>query len=182
MVTDKQKKWLEHLSDSNSTTITPFNPQVKDDFFILKNELQQIVGKDVNITLKGSSNLSISGKGELDVYIPVSPNKFDSILKKLINVCGEPGSHYPNERARFNRLVNNTKAEIFVINSEAEGWIQLNIFEDWLKSHPEDIKQYEELKASLAGKSSKAYYIEKTAFFNSIIGKAAKEKSSDKVH
>lgn len=142
MLTDKQKKWLEHLSNSNSTKIIPFNPQVRNDFYKLKKELQEILGKDVDITLKGSSSLGISGKGELDVYIPVPTGKFDNTLQKLINVYGEPGSHYPLERARFNRWVNNSEAEVFLINSDNESWAQLNIFENWLKSHPKDLKQY----------------------------------------
>ncbi|MBI4028874.1 MAG: GrpB family protein [Candidatus Blackburnbacteria bacterium] len=182
MLTDKQEKWLEHLSDSDTTKITPFNPQVKNDFLKLKKELEAIVGKDVDITLRGSSSFGISGKGELDIYIPVSLDRFDTILQKLIKAYGKPGSLYPNERSRFNRFVNDTKAEVFLINSDADGWLQLNIFEDWLKNHPEDLQQYEEFKASLEGKSGRACYTEKTAFFNSIIDKASKEKSSDKVH
>lgn len=179
MLTDKQKKWLDHLSDSNFTKIKPFKSQVKSDFYDLKKQLQEIVGKDVDVTLKGSNSLGISGKGELDVYLPVPTGKFDRTLQKLINAYGEPGSHYPLERARFNRVVNNTEAEVFLINSDNESWAQLNIFENWLKSHPKDLKQYKELKANLAGKSTREYYTEKTAFFNLIIEKASKEESSD---
>lgn len=176
MLTSKQKKWLEHLSNSNSTKIIPFKSQVRNDFYDLKKELQEIVGKDVDVSLKGSSNLGISGKGELDVYIPVPSDKFDYILQKLINAYGEPGSHYPLERARFNKFVNKTEAEVFLINSDRDSWAQLNIFESWLKSHPKDLKQYENLKTSLVGKSTRTYYTEKLNFFNSIIEKASKEK------
>src|SRR3989344_482456 len=120
MFTDKQKKWLEHLSDSDFTKNIPFTSQVINDFYELRKELQEIVGKEVDVTLKGSSSLGISGKGELDVYIPVPTDKFDKTLQKLINAYGEPGSHYPLERARFNRMVNKTEAEIFLINSDNE--------------------------------------------------------------
>ncbi len=175
MITDKQRLWLDHLSTSNKTIISPFNPKVKDDFLELKREIQETLGNDVSITLRGSSSLEISGKGELDIYIPVDPKEFEMIFKKLVIAYGEPKSHYQNERARFNIKTRNSKAEVFLINKDSEGWKQMNIFEKWLKNHPEDLKKYEELKLKLVGRNSKDYYTEKMIFFNSIIDKATKE-------
>ena len=174
MLTDKQEKWLEHLSDTNKTVLNPFNTKVLIEFISLKKKLQKILGRDTAILLKGSSSLGISGKGELDVYIPVSRSDFDSTFGKLESVIGQPGSYYPYEGVRFNLVENKTQVELFLIN--AESWKQLNIFEDWLRCHPEDLQNYEKIKVSLVGKSTQEYYKKKLIFFNTIIEKSTSQK------
>ena len=171
MVTDEQKKWIDHLS-TNPIAIVPFNPNFPSLFEKQKKELLKILGNDVEIVHRGASNMGISGKGELDIYIPVPVQRFDEILEKLVHAYGEPRSLYSYERARFNSKVDGVHAEIFLINEEAIGWKQGTVFETYLKTHPEDLKIYEQLKASLHGSTTKEYYRKKTEFFNSILEKA----------
>lgn len=90
-------------------------------FIKQKKELLEILDRKSLIVHRGASGLGISGKGELDIYVPVSLEHFDSILKLLINAYGKPGSLYPEERARFNRKIEDIPVEIFLINREGEG-------------------------------------------------------------
>ena len=171
MLSDKQKIWIDHLLDTDKIQIVPFNTNVKDIYLMIEKELHEVLGKEISITLRGSGSLGISGKGALDVYIPVMPKDFEMNLKMLIQKYGKPRSLYGNERARFNRKIDNMKIEVFLINRETEGWKQLNIFEEWLKTHVKDLKAYEKLKAGLHGVSTREYYTKKTEFFNYILKK-----------
>ena len=114
MLTEDQVKWINHLSATNKTIITPYNPKSKILFKKQKTELHKILGKDITIVHRGASNLGISGKGELDIYIPVPVDKFDELLAKLIHAYGEPGSLYSLERARFNRKVDGVIAALLM--------------------------------------------------------------------
>lgn len=176
MLTDEQRKWLEHLTDTNHTAISAFNPHVIDVFRELEKELQTVVGEATPIILRGSSNLQIAGKGELDVYIPVPERELTLLVDKIAHVYGDPGSHYHNERARFNLKRNNMEIEVFVINRNSPSWKALNTFEEWLTTHPKDLKSYEDLKQSLEGVSTKVYYTKKLEFLNTILRKATKRK------
>jgi GrpB-like predicted nucleotidyltransferase (UPF0157 family) len=172
MLTSQQKKWLEHLRVDDHTSVTPYDPKVKEVFLKVQQELQEVLGPSVSIQLRGSSALGIGGKGELDVYIPVDSEVFAQTLKALTQKYGTPGSHYPLERARFNLKRDGALIELFLINNQAEGWINLNMFEEYLLAHPDELRKYEQLKESLEGKSTQEYYTVKLEFFNQILEKA----------
>jgi GrpB-like predicted nucleotidyltransferase (UPF0157 family) len=172
MLTDNQEIWLAHLSNTDVTKIYPYNEGSKNLFEKQKSELKSILGSEVRIVHRGASSLGISGKGELDIYIPVSLNDFDYYLKILTKYYGTPGSLYPGERARFNIKIDSVLAEIFLINDDSEGWKNGIKFESWLKKHPNDMKRYADLKESLNGESSREYYTRKLEFINDILEKA----------
>jgi GrpB-like predicted nucleotidyltransferase (UPF0157 family) len=170
MLTPDQEKWIEHLSN-NPISIHPYNPESKEAFEKLKKELQDILG-NIEIVHRGASSLEISGKGELDIYIPVIESQFDHYLKKLMQAYGKPGSLYPLERVRFNRKVDGIEAEIFLINKKAQGWIDGQTFENYVKAHPDVLAEYAKLKESLNGLPTKEYYRKKLEFYNEILEKA----------
>lgn len=172
MLTPDQETWLSQLSN-NPISIHPYNPKSKKAFEKQKKELKEILG-DVNVVHRGASSLGISGKGELDIYIPVTELEFNTYLEKLVKAFGKPGSHYPLERARFNRKIDGILAEIFLINKKAQGWIDGLTFENYLKNHPDTLADYAKLKESLNGLSTKEYYRAKLEFYNKILEKSTK--------
>jgi GrpB-like predicted nucleotidyltransferase (UPF0157 family) len=120
---------------------------------------------------RGATSLGISGQGELDVYIPVSAEKFDSLLIPLAKEFGKAGSIYPRERARFVTYVDETKVEIFVINEKGKSWKDGCAFENYLKTHQKYLKAYEKLKEDARGLSTRTYYRKKIEFINGILHK-----------
>src|SRR5437588_583918 len=122
MLTDDQKKWINHLSDTDAVKIVPYNQKVKEIFSKQKTELQSILGNDTAIVHRGASSLGIPGKGEVDLYIPVEESQFDSYLEKLQKAYGDSNSLYHKERARFNRKHEGILVEIFLINQNSQGW------------------------------------------------------------
>lgn len=169
MLTQKQEEWLNHLSDTNKVKILPYNPKVKDIFEVEKEEIQSILGKDVEVVHRGASNMGISGKGDLDLYIPVKVADFDIYLNKLVKSFGKPGSLYPSERARWNKEVDNIEVEIFLINKEHPAWIESSIFENYLKTHSEALEEYRIIKEKAEGVSTREYYRIKLEFMNKIL-------------
>lgn len=174
MLTDQDEQWLQHLSTTHKVKIIPYNPKVKEIFEKQKEEIKSILGKDIEVVLKGAVSLEIPGKGELDIYIPVSVECFDNYLEKLVTVYGIPGRLYPNLRARFNRKIEKTEVEIFLINKASPDWIKGNIFEKYLKSHPSALKEYIKLKEKSKGLNTRGYYKKKLEFYNMILEKASK--------
>lgn len=151
-------------------TIVPYNPKTKDIFKIIKTDLQKILG-NVRILHRGSTNLKISGQGEIDLYIPITRKRFNTYVNKLTNHLGEPGSVYALKRARFVKYVDDIKIEIFVINKNDSGWKESIQFERYLKNNPKALQEYEILKLKADGSSLREYYTAKTMFINKVINR-----------
>lgn len=169
MLSQKQKDWLNHLSDTDKVKITPYSPKVKGVFKKLKLELKRILGEDSVILHEGASAWGISGKGDVDIYIPVPVKEFNNTYEKLKAFLGEPGSYYQDERVRWNKEVDSTEVEIFLVNHEANFWKDSIIFWKYIKSNPEALEEYRIVKEEAGGTSTREYYTRKTEFINKIL-------------
>lgn len=173
MITAEQNKWIEHLSDENKIKIVPFDPTAEDKFQKVKQKIQRSLGKDTIIIHRGASSLGISGQDEIDIYVPVPPTKFNLLIEPLKNLFGEPGSHYPLERARFVTEEAGKHIDVFLINEECDGWVNGVKFENYVRTHPEALEAYRELKEDGDGLSVREYYRRKIEFFNDIVKTAS---------
>ncbi|MDB5259145.1 MAG: hypothetical protein JWO73_353 [Candidatus Taylorbacteria bacterium] len=173
MITPDQEKWLAHLQDDNCTVILPHDPKAAEKFERIKKLIASLIGSSVPVHHCGASSMGISGQGELDIYIPVSAEKFDSMLIPLEDIFGKPGSVYALDRARFVTRIDGAKAEIFLVNEKGRSWTDGCRFEGYLKSHPDALAAYAKMKEEGNGLSTQAYYRRKTEFINGILSKAA---------
>lgn len=171
MLTPEQEKWIAHLSDTDTVKIVPFDKVAGEKFASVKQKIQETIGNDFSIEHHGATSLGISGQDEIDVYIPVVLEAFDSLVAKLKEIFGEPRSLYPLERVRFVTEENGKHIDIFVINKERDDWKNLLKLETYLKVHPEALEEYEKLKESGNGQSVREYYRSKLIFFNQILSK-----------
>lgn len=169
MLNTKQEEWILHLSTDSKIKIIPFDKSAEEKFERIKFIIKQKLGKDREVMHCGSTSLKISGQDEIDVYIPVSKNAFDEHINPLIELFGEPRSNYPMERVRFVTNIDGKHIDVFLINREAEGWINGLKFENYLKNNRDFLKEYEDLKQSLDGESVQNYYRKKTEFINKIL-------------
>lgn len=174
MLSKKQKDWLNHLSSDKKISILPFDSRVNEIFLKIKEKIQSNLGKNTRVEHRGASGLGISGQDEIDVYVPVQPSEFDSYIPKMSKVFGEPRSLYPLERVRFSEEVDGKKIDLFLINEEHKDWLKGVKFENYLKSHPKDLKKYKKLKEEMNGFTVKDYYTRKNEFINKILKKADK--------
>lgn len=175
MLSKKQQDWLKHLSSEKKINILLFDTNTEKIFFKIKNKIQDNLGKGTRVEHRGASSLGISGQDEIDVYVPVSPKKFDSYIPKMIKIFGEPRSAYPLERIRFNEEIDGKKIDLFLINEQHNDWINGCRFENYLKSHPKEfLEKYKKLKEEMNGFSVKDYYTKKNIFISRILNKTNK--------
>lgn len=173
MITKKQQKWIDHLSDTDKIKIVPFDPTSEVKFQKIKQKIRDFLGKDISVFHRGASSLGISGQDEIDIYVPVPPAQFNSLIEPLKKLFGKPTSHYPLERVHFVTEVDSKHTDIFLINEDSEGWKQGVAFENYLKSHPETLEAYRKLKEDGNGLSGREYYRRKLDFFNNILTKCS---------
>ncbi len=169
MLNPKQKRWVNHLSDTDKIKIIPYDPTSEEKFQMVKERVQKALGKKYHIEHRGASGMGISGQDEIDTYIPVSVEEFDSLIPKLKELFGEPGSHYPLDRVRFKTFIDGKRIDIYLINKEASSWLDGVKFENYIKSHPESLDEYRKLKEDGNGLSIREYYRRKIIFMNEIL-------------
>ena len=171
MLTEEQEKWINHLSDTDKIKIVPFNPRSQEEFEKVKSLIQSKISPTVRVEHRGASYLGISGQNEIDIYVPVPKNLFNSFVIQLSELFGEPHRIYPLERARFNAPNNGIRIDIHLVNEEHANWSNSEKFEDYLKAHPEALEEYRLLKEAGNGLSTRKYYRQKVEFINDILAK-----------
>jgi GrpB-like predicted nucleotidyltransferase (UPF0157 family) len=169
MLTQNQEKWVNHLSDKSKIKIIPFDPTCQEKFEKIRTIIQLKLGLIIQVEHCGATSLGISGQDEIDIYVPVLPEVFNDYLIPMIELFGEPKSYYPIERARFVIFEDGKHIDVFLINKESLGWINGLKFENYLKTHPEDLEKYKILKEQGDGLSTREYYRRKIEFINEIL-------------
>ncbi|QQS38378.1 GrpB family protein [Candidatus Woesebacteria bacterium] len=177
-LTKSQQRWINHLSDTDTITILPFDKTASIKFEMVQKLIQDKLGSEIPVEHHGASSLGISGQDEIDIYIPVPKVKFVPLSKELTKIFGAPRSFYPYERARFVTNVDRKNIDIFLVNKSHKNWKNSEIFSNYLKTHPKDLDTYRLLKERGNGTSMREYYRKKTLFINKIVQKASEQPSS----
>ncbi len=172
MLTSEQQKWVDHLSDTDTISIVPFDQTAEEKFIFVKERIRSALGAYVPVEHHGAASLGISGQDEIDIYVPIPMEKFDAFLELLKELFGEPRSTYPLRRARFVTDVDGKHADVFLITESSDDWLRSIAFETHLKNHPDDLDAYRKLKERSAGLSVREYYRRKIEFINGILKKS----------
>jgi GrpB-like predicted nucleotidyltransferase (UPF0157 family) len=174
MLTEGQKKYLSKLSSEkadNIISIKPYDPKTSAlaDKIIskIKDEIP-----DVDVRFMGASALEISGQNDIDIYV-ITSGKNKETYKNILNKI------FPELSGNINTLVNFHKwnwedkgleVSVYLSNPEEQKFQeQLDIF-DLLKSNQNILKEYENLKLSMNGKTYKEYQTAKYEFYNRVLG------------
>jgi len=175
MLTVKQKKWIANLSDEDTIEIFPFDKSSQQKFEKIKKTIRASLGNKTRVEHRGSTRLGIAGQDEIDAYIPVSSDIFykKTLVPELIKIYGSPKSIHQT-RIRFQVIESGKKIDIFLIDEESDEWLNGVEFENYLETHKEALKEYEELKYSCNGLSTRKYYEKKVAFINNILSRQIK--------
>lgn len=173
-LTKDQEVWINHLSETDTISIHPYDPSAENIFLEVKNRIQASLGKDILLEHHGATRFKISGQDELDLYIPVIPEMFEEMVRRVTSLLGPPKSHYKLERARFPLFVRNKKVDVFMVNKNHNVWKRSVIFEEYLIANPNALERYRVLKEEGNGLSVREYYKRKTEFINEIVSTANK--------
>lgn len=172
MITKSQKKWLDHLSDTDLIKIVPYDTKSPLIFNRVRKAVNKALGEGHKVVHRGASYLKISGQDEIDIYVPVSPADFNKTVKRLTETFSKPKSLYPLIRARFRLEGFDKHIDVFVINKEDKNWTDSEKFTNYLIKHPRIFEEYRQLKENSDGLSVRDYYTRKIEFINNILTKA----------
>ena len=167
------KGWFDKFSTTEKVKILPPNPRLNELGEEFLDFLTHLLGKDIEIERRGASTLGISGKGEMDIYVRVFPEQFSRCLKILKEKYGKPGG-VEELRARFNSIYKGIEVEIILIHKDHPDEIEGRKFFNYLKTHPEALKEYERVKKKYAQVSEREYYLQKDKFIKKILKLADK--------
>lgn len=170
MLSEKQKKWINHLPDDDKINILPFDEESQKYFKEVKEKIQNSINNKINVEQRGSTSLGIAGQNEIDIYVPLSANDFYAkiLIPEFTKMFGSPKSIHQT-RVRFQIIQNEKNLDIFLIDKESDEWMNGVRFEEYLKNHEEALNEYEKLKYACNGYSTKKYYEEKVEFINKIL-------------
>jgi len=180
----------EHEYDPNWVQLNRYKTSWRDDFNLEKTVLLRDLGDAVlDIQHVGSTSIpGLSAKPIIDIIVGVSDlDAFDiQNVGKLENAeysyrgdAGVPG------RIFFRKGKPRAKFHLSIATINGDYWNKQIVFRDYLRTHPQDAKEYEELKVQLARQypNDRAVYTSlKNPLITSILEKAnswQKDTSSD---
>jgi GrpB-like predicted nucleotidyltransferase (UPF0157 family) len=165
MFTPDEKDYLSKITDK-TVRVFPYNPEVGK----IAEELIQSVNDiypDLEVQHMGASALGISGQNDIDIYSFSDPKDFNKYLPGLIKLFGEP-LHKHETFCEWKFKKDGFDIEFYLAARDSETMQkQIKVFEI-LRDNPDLLRQYEELKSSMNGKSFRQYQEKKYEFYHKI--------------
>lgn len=157
----------------------PYDPIYPKFFDKEKNRLKKFLGKYVLIEHVGSTSIpGMGGKGIIDIAIATNGKKdLPGVSSKLI----EAGYYYDPDDGTKDRwfhgrkVSDNERYHVHLTFKGSRDWMEIISFRDYLKTHQEDFKRYEEVKRQAveeANQDKEIYINIKEPFILEIIKKA----------
>lgn len=150
-----------------------------------KRKLQKILGKQVIIEHIGSTAIpETAGKGIIDIMLAFRKQEE---IKEAVNILTESGYHLWEDRDRNDRIfMSSTELpesqlgdiHLHLTTADSQSFKNALLFRDYLTRHPNERKQYVDLKYAIAkevGYNRIKYTQKKHSFINKILELARKE-------
>jgi GrpB-like predicted nucleotidyltransferase (UPF0157 family) len=160
--------------------IVPYNPQWKIEFNNIKEMISTYIG-DLIISIEHVGSTSIEGlsaKPIIDLDVVIEDN---AVLPKIIERLKKFGFEHEGNlgvegREAFRRTYEDghMKYHLYVCPKDGKGFLEHIAFRDYLRTHEEPRKEYEELKIRLAEtyrNNIDQYILNKKEFVESILNK-----------
>jgi hypothetical protein len=123
---------------------------------------------DLPVYLIGSTGLQISGRGDIDLYASAPSARIPSLSDQLSVYLGLPCKIRPKFR-EWCLKIDGYLVEFVLIDPQTMRFKkQIRLF-NILKNHPDLLHEYENIKVSSVGLSSKEYEWRRMEFFNRIL-------------
>jgi GrpB-like predicted nucleotidyltransferase (UPF0157 family) len=164
---EKQKKYLETISDSEMVVIRPWDPKTELVAKKLMDDMRSAV-PDLEVFHTGAAALKISGKNDLDFSILGVPKDFDNYLPALVKVLGEPQKR-GKENVRWEITRDGFPVDVHLTNKDSLGWKEHRKVFELLRDGPQLLEEYRILKEQSAGVSLREYQRRKYEFYNKIV-------------
>lgn len=166
MLTEGQKNYLMKLSPERADSIIkikPFNSSLA----FIANRIIEKIKKEVSTAdprFMGASALGISGQNDIDIYVICSQDLKEGYVLKLGKIFGE------QTKSKWHWFEEGQEVSVYLSDPEDDKFKeQLEIFKIF-KNNQQILKDYENLKTSMNGKTYREYQIAKYEFYNQVLG------------
>lgn len=167
MLAPNEKDYLSKIDENKIVHVTPYNPKIREVVGMLVQSINNIY-PDLEVKHMGASALGISGQNDIDIYAFSNPLDFDKFLPGLIKLFGEP-LHKHETFCEWKFKKEGFDIEFYLTSKGSETMQrQIRVFET-LKNNPELLREYEDLKSSMNGKSFREYQKKKYEFYHKIL-------------
>lgn len=136
----------------------PYNINYPKLFEIEKEKIKKILG---NITIEhfGSTAVpNLGGKGYIDIYVVVDKNDLNKTSKIIQEKLGYEYKAYAsikNERLFYLRNTEEARYHLHLTYTNNPDYVQAIKFRDYLRNHPDEALEYEEIKKLASVKANK---------------------------
>ena len=116
----------------------------------------------------------IVAKPRIDVLIVVETYDPDAVYRKPLTSLGYAYDHRDELHVLFKGSRDGTPFNLHVVERDAEEATRMVVFRDYLRSHPDEARRYEDLKKDLAERSSDgdAYAEAKSSYVREVLRRA----------
>ncbi|NMC60507.1 MAG: hypothetical protein GYA51_14150 [Candidatus Methanofastidiosa archaeon] len=169
MLTPDEIDYLKKIPKDKIVKIYPYDPKTSS---IAKDVIKSVNRIYPNLIVKqmGASALKISGQNDLDIFAFSDPKDFEKYLPGLANLFGNP-LHKHETFCEWKFKKDGFDIEFYLTARDSETMQrQIKTFEN-LKNKSALLKEYEQLKQSMNGKSFKEYQEKKYEFYHKILDK-----------
>lgn len=172
MLTKDEVDYLNKIPKDKKIYIYPFDTKSVDTADEIIKSINSIY-PDIEVKHMGASALRISGQKDLDIYAFSNPTNFGKYLPGLTKILGEP-IHKHETFIEWGFDKNGFSVQFYLTQKDSPTMQkQFKVFEI-LKNNPDLLKEYENLKSSLNGKSFKEYQEKKYIFYHKILNQKIK--------
>jgi len=165
MLTEGQQNYLSKLDYERANTpvvVNKFDPRTS----VIAEKVISKIKKEIpeaDIRFMGASALKISGHNDVDIYIICPPTLEENYLLKLSPIFGEQAKN------KWQWTEDDIEVSVYLSDPTNKKFKeQLDIF-DVFKNNFQILKEYEQLKEFLSGKTYKEYQTAKYEFYNRIL-------------
>ncbi len=171
---------------SNPVAVVDYDPQWPIVYKKEKVEILRVIGDKV-VAIEHIGSTAVSGMGAkpiIDIMVAVrhlsDTNECIQPLQSIgYEYVAKPETQIPEWRY-FRKGPQEAHRHLHMVELTGDFWRQNLLFRDYLRSHPEVVREYYELKEQLAiefGLDRKAYTDAKASFIQSVIAKARAKKA-----
>ena len=169
MLTSDELDYLNKIPADKTVKIYPYNPKITE----VVEEIVDSINKaypDLEIKHMGASALKISGQNDIDIYTFSDPKNFDRYLPGLTKLLREP-LHKHETFCEWKFKKEGIDIEFYLTAKDSKTMQkQIRVFEK-LRDNSDLLKEYENVKSSMNGKSFKEYQEKKYEFYHRILEK-----------
>ena len=167
MLLPGQKDYLSKLPPERAMAKVSVKPWDSKVVSVAESIIKKIKEKipDADVRFMGASALRISGQNDIDIYVLCSDKDKNAYTERLKELFGEKAKE---KKWKFSD--DGLEVSVYINNPEDQKQKeQIEIFEIF-KNNQKILKEYEELKLSMNGKTYKEYQIAKYEFYNKVLG------------